>query len=443
MITYAGLDVHKRVVEACVLDAAGAVVHRARFDLTPANLIAFAQQHLGPEAHVALEATTNTWAVVRILKPYVARVVVSNPLATKAIATAKVKTDKVDALVLAQLLRCDYLPTVWEPDERTQELRRVCNRRAALVADRTAVKNRLHAVLAERLLVPPGQDLFSVKGLAWLKAVALDEVGTLARDSDLRLLSYLEVEIAALDQVLAKKGYATPAVKLLMTLPGVDVTCAQTLLAALGDVTRFTDGAHAAAYLGLAPSTKQSGAHCYHGSITKRGNGHARWMLVQAAQHVAKHPGPLGVFFRRLAKKKNRNVAVVATARKLVVLAWHLLTKNEPYRYAQPKTTEAKLARLRVKATGGKRKTGPAKGTKAKARVATPTPTRKVKTLPAVLAAEGLPALVPAPAGEARTVAATGTAAFVASLAQEQRERRSPPRPVQPKTRSTASAGSP
>src|SRR5207302_11482476 len=130
------------------------------------------------------------------------------------------------------------------------------------------------------------------------------------------------------------------------------VTVAQTVLAALGDVGRFPDGDHAASYLGLVPSTKQSAEHCYHGPITKAGNGHARWVLIQAAQHLRLHPGPLGVFFRRLAKKQNYNVAVVATARKLVVIAWHLLTNNEPYRYAQPRSTEGKLQRLRVKATG-------------------------------------------------------------------------------------------
>ena len=103
-------------------------------------------------AQVALEATSNSWAVVRVLRPLVAAVLVSNPVQTRAIAQAKVKTDKVDAEVLAQLLRCDFLPLVWQPDEATQELRSLTRRRAALVGMQTAIKNRLHAVLAERLL---------------------------------------------------------------------------------------------------------------------------------------------------------------------------------------------------------------------------------------------------------------------------------------------------
>ena len=417
MLRYIGLDVHKRVVQACVLDDAGQVLHQLRFDLSREKLTAFARDQLTPTDRVVVEATTNTWAVVAVLKPFVAEVVVSNPLTTKAIASAKIKTDKVDARVLAQLLRCDFLPRVWEPDAATQELRRLASRRASLVADRTAVKNRLHSVLAMRLILPPVPDLFGTKGLAWLRGLQLDDEGRQLLDSDLRLLQHVEAELKTLDQMLVPKAYADERVKLLLTLPGVDYTVAQTVLAALGELRRFRDGDHAASYLGLAPSTRQSAERCYHGPITKRGNGQARWMLVQAAQHLAKHPGPLGVFFRRLARKKNRNVAVVAVARKLVVIAWHLLTKHEPYRYAQPRPTETKLARLRVKATGGKRKTGPKPG-QAGPKLAAGIKTRTIKPLAQVCQEEGLPPLGAAPAGEARTVAESGVTVFVQALTE-------------------------
>jgi transposase len=420
MVRFVGLDVHKRVVEVCALGAEGSVLWRHRFDLSRESLEAFATQRLAREDRVALEATTNTWAVVRTLKPHVAEVVVSNPLKTKAIAEAKVKTDKVDALVLAQLLRCDFLPRVWEPDERTQELRRLTGRRAALVADRTAIKNRVHSVLAQRLLLPPVEKLFCAKGLAWLRGVALDPEGRLMIDSDLRVMEGVQKEIAALDGILAQKGYEDPRVKLLMTQPGVDVGVAQTVLAALGDITRFPDGDHAASYLGLVPSTKQSADHCYHGPITKAGNGHARWMLIQAAQHLRTNPGPLGVFFRKLSKKKNHNVAVVATARKLVVIAWHMLTKNEPYRYAQPRVTEHKLRRLRVKATGQRRKTGTKPGVKAMSKVGAGVKTYTIKPLAQVYQEEGLPAIAPAPAGEAQTIRRAAVSKFVQSLSQPQ-----------------------
>jgi hypothetical protein len=137
-----------------------------------------------------------------------------------------------------------------------------------------------------------------------------DPFGRDSLDRHLRQLERVEQELAALTSQIAVHAHQTPAVKLLMTLPGVDFTVAETILAAFGDFSRFPTPDQAASYLGLVPSTRQSGDHCYHGPITKQGARHARWLLVQAAQHAALHPGPIGAFFRRIAKKKNRNAAV-------------------------------------------------------------------------------------------------------------------------------------
>ena len=358
---YAGLDVHKRVVQAAVIDDAGQTVCSERFAMDRELLERFAQRRLGPECKVALEATTNTWAIVAILEPLCNEVVVSNPLRTKAIAESRVKTDKVDAMVLAQLLRSDFIPRVWKPDDETRRQRRQTTRRACLTHDLTRVKNRIHSILHQRLIDYEG-DLFAKKGRAFLRSLDLDDDAMLTLRSEMSLLEHIESDIAELKHSMQREGYENARVRLLLTLPGVDVAVAQALLSTIGDVSRFRSADHAAAYLGLAPSTKQSADNCYHGPITRHGNPHARWLLVQAAQHVSRHPGPLGVFFRKIATRKNRNVAVVACARKLVTIAWHMLRNNEPYRYAQPKSTETKLQRLRVAATG-RRKPGPRKGT--------------------------------------------------------------------------------
>ena len=417
---FAGLDVHKKEIEAVVLDQSGTLRLRQRLATRRDTLEAFARQHLR-DCRVALEATTNCWAIAAILEPHCAQVVVSNPLRTRAIAEAKVKTDRVDALVLAQLLRCDYLPGVWTPDEATRQMRQRSSERANLSADRTRSKNRIHAVLHQRLLQPPMEDLFSKSGRAWLAGLTLDEEGAAALGRNLRQLERIEAELAGLDQQIAEAAYQQPDIKLLVTLPGVDVTVAQTIVAALGDVTRFADADRAAAYLGLVPSTRQSGEHCYHGRITKQGASHARWMLVQAAQQVGRHPGPLGVFFRRLAKRKNRNVAVVAAARKLVTIAWHMLKNKEPYRYAQPKTVEAKLSRLRIRATGRKKKGGTPRGQQRPAHYGSGVRTRAVPALDTVYASEQLPPLPPLPAGEQSMLTRHGTAHYAARIRQSQR----------------------
>jgi hypothetical protein len=186
--------------------------------------------------------------------------------------------------------------------------------------------------------------------LAWLREYPWPPEERAILDSELRLLKAMGDETALLEKQLAQEAYQEKRAKLLMTLPGVGFAVAQTLVAALGDLSRFPDGDHAASYLGLVPRTKQSSDHCWHGPITKSGNSHARWILIQAAQHLSRQPGPLGVFFRRLAKKRGYNVAVTATARKLVVIGYLMLKHNEPYRYTDPALYHHKMLDLRCRA---------------------------------------------------------------------------------------------
>lgn len=417
---FAGLDVHKHEIEAVLLNDQGQLLLTQRLATDRAVLEDFARRHLR-QARVALEATTNCWAIAAILQPLCAAVVVSNPLRTRAIAAAKIKTDKVDALVLAQLLRCDYLPGVWTPDEPTRHMRQRATERANLSCDRTRLKNRIHAVLHQRLIQPPMDDLFSVRGRTWLTELPLDELGATQLQNYLQQLDLVEQQLAATDQQLAQDSYHHPQVKLLLTLPGVDLVVAQALLSSLGDISRFPNPDKAAAYLGLVPSTYQSGNHCYHGRITKQGASHTRWLLTEAAQHIDRHPGPLGVFFRRLSKKKNRNVAVVATARKLVTIAWHMLKNNEPYRYAQPKTVAAKLSRLRVRATGRKKKSGLPKGHPRSAHYGSGLRSRAVAALDTIYAQEQLPPLAPLKPGETAMLAEQQVADYAVSIRHSHR----------------------
>lgn len=313
MQRFFGLDVHKSVVEICAIDASSKTLLRRRIDCTRETLLEFSGE-LTIEDSVALEVTTNAWAVADLLEPFVGRVVVSNPMKTKAIAEAKVKTDKVDAEVLAQLLRCDYFPSVWVPDPTTRSLRQLTGRRERLVSERTRLKNRIQSVLAGLLVVVPVKTLFSQVGRQWLVDCDLPAYEKAMIASDVRLIEAVDREIGLLEKSLQAEAWKDPRVRLLMTIPGADYCTALTLIAALGDRSRFNDGDHAASYLGLTPSIKQSANTCHYGAITKRGNSHARWMHTQAAQNMAHHPGPLGVFFRRLAKRKTWNVAVCATA---------------------------------------------------------------------------------------------------------------------------------
>ncbi len=394
MARYIGMDVHKREVEVCIIDGKGSVLKRFRCACTRGTLEKIARTRFTKRDHVALETTTNAWAVADLIRPHVARVVVSNSIKTRIIAEAKVKTDKVAAEVLAQLLRCNYLPEVWAPDVKTRLLRRLSSRRASLVADRTASKNRIHSLLAGLLIQAPLQDIFGAKGRTWLNAVQLPADQRAVLNLDLRLLDAVSREIELLDEQLKTLAHHDDRMRLLVTLPGIDYVVAVVLMGALGDISRFRDGDHVASYLGLVPSTRQSGDHCYHGPITKRGRSHARWVLIQAAQHLSRTHGPLGAFFRRLARRKNYCVAVVAAARKMVTIAFLMLKNNEPYRYASPLPTRAKLGRLRIAATGERKYAKPALG---KNRPATYGAGQHVVRWPGladVYASEGLPPVV-------------------------------------------------
>jgi len=246
-----GLDVHRDFAQVAIWQA-GLVRQAGTFATTPEGLREFAAG-LGPADEVALEATGNTWAIATLLASRAGRVVVSNPAKTRAIAEAKVKTDKVDAEILAQLLAADYLPSVWLPDAETSALRRQVLRRAHIVRQRTRLKNQVHAIL-HRNLIPrcPAADLFGHKGRRWLAAQDLppDELG--AATALLRQLDFHAQELREIDTDLGQVALGRPEVLRLMTVPGIDATVALSIVAAVGDFTRFRSPEKLVASLGPA-----------------------------------------------------------------------------------------------------------------------------------------------------------------------------------------------
>src|SRR5712691_4643001 len=340
-----GLDVHKRFAEVAIIEGKGPPVRRRIGTTTPA-LRAFART-LRPDDQLVLEATMNTWAIADLLRESGARVVISNPLRTQAIAEAKVKNDKVDALTLAQLLAADFVPEVWTPDLETRRLRREVAGRAALVRQRTQVRNRIHAVLHRCLKDPPVSDLFGVVGRVWLTELALPEDERALIEAALRVHEAIEAEIALLERRLATVALADERVERLMTLPGIGAVSALALVAVVGDIGRFRRPSKLVSYLGLDPRVHQSGEHeAYTGHISRAGHAHARSLLVEAAHGAVSAPGPLRAFYRRVARRRGIPIALVAVARKLAVLAWHVLTKGERYRYERGTVVREKRRRL-------------------------------------------------------------------------------------------------
>ena len=204
------------------------------------------------------------------------------------------------------------------------------------------IQSILHAHLIPSC---PHQDLCGPKGRAWLSEQILPGDERLAVERHLRGFDRLTDDLKAIERDLAQSALSDERAKRLMTIPGVDMVVALALIAAIGDVERFARPAQLVGYLGLNPSVRQSGpGPAYHGRITKQGRGHARGMLVEAGWAAARSRGPLRSFFLRVQSRRGQHVAAVATARKLAILIWHLLTKNESYLWATPGAARQKAA---------------------------------------------------------------------------------------------------
>ena len=358
------LDVHRSFAQTAILEN-GKLRDAGKIDLEYSRLLRFARK-LKPDDEIVIEATGNTSAIVRVLLPFVGRVVIANPILVRAIAWAKVKTDKIDAAVLAKLYASGFLPEVWMPDEETEARRRVVAERTQLVSQMTRLKNRIQSVLHANLIPPYKGVLFSQRGRAWLEAqpLAKDQRRVIVRHAG--ELDRLGAELAEVDKSLAQKALDEPQVKRLMTITGVNATVAMSVLAAIGDIHRFSSPEKLVSYFGLNPRVRQSGDKpAYHGRITKQGRAHARSMLVEAAWVISGAPGPLRAFFIRIRDKRGKHVAAVATARKLAVIVWHILTKDEDYTWDRPALLQWKLRKLALKAGHPSRRGGKQKGSAA------------------------------------------------------------------------------
>ncbi|HZP87594.1 MAG TPA: transposase [Burkholderiales bacterium] len=288
-----GLDIHRVSAEAVMLDE-GKIVRLGRIGMTRHHLEAFARR-LKHDDHVVVEATGNASAVVEVISPHVGRVVIANPREVHLIARAKIKTDVIDATVLAKLYASNFLPEVWVPDGSTRALRRQVARRNQIVRQRVRLKTMTQSILHAHLLPRcPHADLFGRRGRGWLVGQAFPRDERDAVERHLREYDRLGEDLRAVERELAQ--------------------------AALGN-----------------------------GRITKQGRNHARSMLVEAAWQAVRGPGPLRGFYERVARRRSNHVAAVAVARKLAVIVWHMLTKAEDYAGVRPALHAKKLRELELR----------------------------------------------------------------------------------------------
>lgn len=342
---YLAIDAHKRYVMVGGLNAQQEPVLLAR-KIDVDDYPQWAQANLKPGDAVVIEATTNTWTLYDATAPLVGKVVVAHPFAVKQIANARVKTDKLDVYRLARLLAADLVPEVWVPPIEVRELRTLIAHRRRLVKLRTMTKNRLHSLVHRNNLVPPEGGPFAAKNRSWWEGLSLSSVEKLRIRQDLALLDHLEPQITEVDQELARLSTQPPWVDYtpyLLQLPGFGLINVMTVLSAIGDITRFPNAKKLVGYAGLGSSVHDSGQTHHSGHITKQGRRELRWALVEAAwSAVDTHPH-WKEQFQKLNRRMKSCQAIVAIARKLLVVIWHVMTERVADRKADPDMVAFKL----------------------------------------------------------------------------------------------------
>jgi transposase len=323
MSDYVGIDVHRKRSQVAVIDQDGEVLANRNVPngVTP---ILSVIGGLPSGTPAAFEAAFGWGWLVELLEDYGFEPHLVHPLQCKAIASARLKNDKVDAAILAQLLRADLLPEAWIAPPEVRQLRALLRHRVQLVRLRTLLRNRIHAVLADHGHGRP-EGCWTGPGREWLASLELPAVSREVIQDALALIDALQQPIDRLDWEVHQHAKADPRVKVLTQLPGVGPFTALVLLAEIGDITRFGSARKLASWAGLTPTVRGSDRTVRHGHISKQGSVWARWALCEAAQTAKRHP-QFAASYQAIARRRGKKIATTAIARKLLTRAYHLLT---------------------------------------------------------------------------------------------------------------------
>ena len=332
---FIGVDHHKQVSVMTILDEGGRERKRGRV----ANLRRHVEKFLADYRSftAVLEAGRSSYVMADLLRELGGEVKIANPLQVKAIAHARIKTDKRDSRTLAHLLRTDLIPEIYQREEWNRRAQRVMRMRAYWVRKRTEIMNKVRALLAQqreevRLEVEKWErGLFSKKKLEFLARLPLEGKEKEVLRDLLQGYKELQAHIKKSDGwVEALYGENEEAARI-DTVPGFAMTLSVLVAVEIADIKRFARVADLHSYAGVIPSTHASGGRTYHGHITKQGNSWLRWAALEAVYPAIKRDLGLRALYSRLARRKGPNVAKVTVARRLLTIIYHVLTEKRDY----------------------------------------------------------------------------------------------------------------
>jgi len=333
---YTGIDLHRKTSFFTTINERGEIVKKSNLRNEEGQILNYLKELVEP-TRVVIESTANWYWLYDLLTDNGFDVVISNPVKTKAIASARIKNDKLDSRMLAQLLRADLLSTVHVSSQQTRQLKELLRYRCKLVRDSVRMKNRIHNIMAKNNLAVPVSDLFGKKGLQFLDQAPLPAYQRRQVTTYLSLYQSIRDQVIALTTEICQKAKTNTMAKMLMTIPGVGPITAMFMVAEIEDISRFPSYRHLASYAGLVPCLDASADKQRIGRITKQGSPYLRTALVEAAQAATRTRSRLNVFFRRRIVRAGYQKAIVATAHKIIQYAYFILRDQTPYRES-PKT---------------------------------------------------------------------------------------------------------
>ena len=327
---YVGVDYHKRYSVATIMNEAGVILSQQRVSNNPETLRQFAAQ-LPAGSTIALEATGSWYYFYELLENTGIDIRLAHPLKTRAIAEARIKTDKIDATMLAHLLRADLLPTAYIPPQEIRDIREILRYRASLVALCTSLKNKVHAIVSKNGIGIEYSNIFGKKALRYLKNLELRPCYRVGLDGYLRLAELFTILIAEVTENIKEIVKDNPQATLLTSIPGISYYSALLILSEIGDVSRFPSARKLCAYAGLVPSVHCSGGKSWHGTITKQGSRWLRWILVELSPHFARSCERLQRMYARISHKQGKHTARVAVAREMLKIIYYMLRDNRAF----------------------------------------------------------------------------------------------------------------
>ncbi len=334
---FVGMDLHKNISSFCVKDYDGNIIRQEKV-LTDKNQIRNFMQSLGQPASIVLEPVSQWYTYADMLESLGNNVHLAHPMKVKAIASARIKTDKIDASVLSDLLRANLLPEAYFSTKEVREWKELVRFRASLLNLRTQVKNKVHAILHKHALRHNFSNLFGKSGRIWLSDLTLEEPFKTNLTQYLSLIDFLTQQINEAEILVQKKVTEHPQAKFLTSIPGISYVSALTIIAEVGDINRFPSAKQLMGYAGLVPSTYSSGDITRHGRITKTGSKWLRYIMIEIAHHqvLCKKVSGFGSYYLSIKKRKGSGTAAVATARKLLAVVWRLLKDNREFQAIPP-----------------------------------------------------------------------------------------------------------